>query len=425
MTHLDLFSGIGGFKLAVDWAWPDSKCVGFVEIDKFCQKVLHKHWPDVPIHDDVCTYKYSGEVDLITGGFPCQDISIAGKGEGIEGNRSGLWSEFKRIISEVRPKFALIENVPALTFRGLDTVLYDLAEIGYDAEWQSISAAEVGAWHKRERIWIVAYPTGSRFSSRSDLQQIRDAEESEQTRDRRKYQVGEICDNISNPKSKSSNVGDNKSKREIPKSGNSSCEAPNTTKKGLEGEITESKFSGGQQRLSAKCDWWKSEPDVGRVAHGIPNTLHETIRDYGYANDSDQEAFTKIDSLRGEILRELWDENQEIKSTSLQKSRESGDDFVYEMSCLRTHEKWKLGQWIKKESNLRNMWGTILAKGFSQTQDLQYKLLERIREIERNEKVASSRVDRLKGLGNAIVPQCAFIILNQIKQIMDKENEVY
>ena len=161
---LDLFSGIGGFHLAAEWCWGDElECVGHVEIDKFCQKVLKKHWSDVPIYDDVKTFKYDGEVDLITGGFPCQDISIAGKGEGIEGKRSGLWTEFKRIISECRPKFALIENVPNLIHRGLDRVLCDLAEIGYSCEWQSISASEVGAWHKRERIWIVAYPNSERL----------------------------------------------------------------------------------------------------------------------------------------------------------------------------------------------------------------------------------------------------------------------
>ena len=159
MNHLDLCSGIGGFALAAQWVWgKEHNIVEFVERELYCQQVLGQHWPTVNIHSDICDFVFRGDsVDLITGGFPCQDISIAGKGVGIEGERSGLWTEFKRIIGECRPKFALIENVPALTFRGLDRILCDLAEIGYDAEWQSISASEVGAWHKRERIWIVAY----------------------------------------------------------------------------------------------------------------------------------------------------------------------------------------------------------------------------------------------------------------------------
>ncbi len=165
MRMLDLFSGIGGFSLAAEWTWgKELEIVYMVENDIYCQRVLKKQFPDTPIYSDIRDFKcgtFNG-IDLVTGGFPCQDISIAGKGVGIEGERSGLWTEFKRIISEVRPKFALIENVPILTNRGLDRVLCNLAEIGYDAEWQCISASEVGAWHKRERIWIVAYPTNSR-----------------------------------------------------------------------------------------------------------------------------------------------------------------------------------------------------------------------------------------------------------------------
>ena len=159
MVHLDLFSGIGGFALAAQWI--GFKTIAFCEIDNYCQKILKKNFPDVPIYEDIT--KLDGtkfkNVFLITGGFPCQDISIANiKGVGIEGERSGLWSEFFRIIGEVRPKFALIENVPALTFRGGTKVNGDLTSIGYDTEWQIVGANDVGAWHRRKRIWIVAYP---------------------------------------------------------------------------------------------------------------------------------------------------------------------------------------------------------------------------------------------------------------------------
>ena len=158
---LDLFSGIGGFALAAQWCWGDElDIVGFCEIEKYAQKVLQKNFPGVPIYEDIT--KLNGKdfknIDIITGGFPCQDISIAGKGEGIEGSRSGLWTEMHRIIREIRPRYALIENVPMLTIRGGTRVIADLAEIGYDAEWQIIGADDVGAWHRRKRIWIVAYP---------------------------------------------------------------------------------------------------------------------------------------------------------------------------------------------------------------------------------------------------------------------------
>jgi DNA-cytosine methyltransferase len=158
---LDLFSGIGGFALAAEWVWQeDLEIVGFCEIEPYCQKLLKQNFPGVKIYNDIT--KLDGKslegVDLITGGFPCQDISVAGKGVGIEGKRSGLWSEMYRIISEVRPKYAIIENVPMLLHRGLERVLCDLAEGGFDAEWQIIGADDVGARHRRKRIWIVAYP---------------------------------------------------------------------------------------------------------------------------------------------------------------------------------------------------------------------------------------------------------------------------
>ena len=165
MNHLDLFSGIGGFALAAKRIWEDKlNIVGFCEIEPYAQKVLNKNFPGVPVYKDIKELNGSKfkNIDLLTGGFPCQDISIAGYGVGIEGERSGLWSEMLRIISEIRPKFALIENVSAITFRGGTRVVTDLAQIGYDTEWQTISAAYVGALHRRNRMWFVSYPSDSR-----------------------------------------------------------------------------------------------------------------------------------------------------------------------------------------------------------------------------------------------------------------------
>lgn len=166
MTVGSLFSGIGGLDLGLEWAGFETKW--FCEIEKFPQAVLRKHWPKTPIIEDVRDVKPSESiqrVDVIAGGFPCQDISWAGKGRGIdydlsekEGTRSGLWWEMWRVIRELRPRYVIAENVPALTHRGLDIVLGSLAEIGYDAEWQTISAAGVGAPHIRERVFLVAYP---------------------------------------------------------------------------------------------------------------------------------------------------------------------------------------------------------------------------------------------------------------------------
>lgn len=167
MKVLDLFSGIGGFSLGLERAGMET--VAFCEIDKKAQLVLKKHWPNVPIFEDVSTLKGDeiGSVDVICGGFPCQDISTAGKGEGLSGSRSGLWYEFHRLINELRPKYAIIENVSALRARGLEQVIKTLFEIGYSAQWHCISASSLGAPHQRDRIWIIAYPDLSLSKGRS------------------------------------------------------------------------------------------------------------------------------------------------------------------------------------------------------------------------------------------------------------------
>ncbi len=159
---LDLFSGIGGFSLGLEWTG-GFETVAFCEIEPFPRRVLAKHWPKVPCYDDVRTLtadRLAADgicVDVICGGFPCQDISFAGKGAGLDGARSGLWSEIARLVGEIRPRFVILENVAALLVRGLPSVLRDLATLGYDAEWHCIPASAVGAPHRRDRLWIVAY----------------------------------------------------------------------------------------------------------------------------------------------------------------------------------------------------------------------------------------------------------------------------
>jgi DNA (cytosine-5)-methyltransferase 1 len=160
---LDLFSGIGGFSRGLE-ATGRFYAAAHCEIEKFPRRVLAKHWPEVPCYDDVRTLSAARlaadgiSVAAICGGFPCQDISLAGAGAGLDGERSGLWSEIFRLVGEIEPRFAIVENVSALLGRGLDRVLRDLASIGYDAEWHCIPASYVGLRHIRDRIWIVAYP---------------------------------------------------------------------------------------------------------------------------------------------------------------------------------------------------------------------------------------------------------------------------
>lgn len=173
---LDLFSGIGGFSMGLGRTG-GFETVAFCEIDIFCQYVLRKHWPDVPIYDDVRKLEYGGSVDVVCGGFPCQDISVCGTQQGLGGVRSGLWTEMFRIIGRVRPAYVIIENSPNL-LAGDDgawfsAILCDLASIGYDAEWECIRATAVGAIHERNRVWIIAYPNGSGVEGMDLSQSIR------------------------------------------------------------------------------------------------------------------------------------------------------------------------------------------------------------------------------------------------------------
>ena len=161
---LDAFAGIGGFSYAAERLVGGYKTKQFIEIDEYCQSVLKKNFPNIPIHDDIKTFKAKrGEYDLLTAGFPCKDLSVAGQQRGIgEGTRSGLFYEVIRLIREIRPKFVLLENVRnLLSHKGGETfqeVLFQIAKSGYSAEWSVVSAKDVGACHRRERIWIIAYP---------------------------------------------------------------------------------------------------------------------------------------------------------------------------------------------------------------------------------------------------------------------------
>jgi len=227
-TCIDLFSGIGGFTLGMQWAggW---KTAQFVERDPFCQAVLRKHWPGVPIHDDIATFD-GFPADAVVGGFPCQDISFAGKGAGLGGTRSGLWWEMHRVIDQARPQWCIIENVPALRSRGLDTVLRLLHEIGFDAEWHCLPAAAIGARHRRDRCWIVAYPNRD-----SERRLPVDAE------------VGSASEAVSH-----------------------------AIRHGLERRIEAWAAAGaaGRSCEAGGPGWWANEPDVGRVADGVPARTH-------------------------------------------------------------------------------------------------------------------------------------------------------
>ena len=176
---LDTFAGIGGFSYAAERIVGGFETVQFIEINPFCQKILCKHWPLVPIHDDITTFQPTiGIADVITGGFPCQDISNAGRQAGIkQGTRSGLFFQLMRIICLVQPRYVVLENVAAITSNGLDIVLGSLAEAGYDTEWACIRASDMGACHRRDRWWLIAYTNGKGTQGLRAERQLREARE--------------------------------------------------------------------------------------------------------------------------------------------------------------------------------------------------------------------------------------------------------
>ena len=172
MNYIDLFSGIGGFALGAYWAGMKFKKHYFSEIDPYCIELYKKRFPDAIELGDITKINWKNlpkDNYIVTGGFPCQDISIAGKGEGIHGKRSNLWFTMSDTIRILRPRFTIIENVSELPRNGLNIVLSNLAEIGYDAEWQMISALDMGAPHLRKRIWIVTYPCDNNYEEKKGL----------------------------------------------------------------------------------------------------------------------------------------------------------------------------------------------------------------------------------------------------------------
>jgi DNA (cytosine-5)-methyltransferase 1 len=245
VNELALFAGAGGGILGgklLGW-----RTVCAVERDAYAAQVLAQRQNDgalepFPIWSDVCSFDgrpWRGIVDVVSGGFPCQDISAAGKGAGIDGKRSGLWVQMARIIREVRPRFIFVENSPMLTSRGLGRVLGDLAALGYDAQWTVLSAADVGAPHIRERIWILA----NARSRRCDREDEGKMEQSRRTEIKRS---GFAADTN----------GDQ-------------C-APRTEQQSRRNEA-EPGWETSSPAMSHR--WWAVEPDVGRVAHGVAHRV--------------------------------------------------------------------------------------------------------------------------------------------------------
>lgn len=250
MRELALFAGAGGGILGgVLLGW---RTVCAVEINAFCARRLMQrqnegHLPPFPVWDDVCSFDgrpWRGAVDVVSGGFPCQDISAANSnGAGIDGEKSGLWREFARIVRDVRPKYVLVENSPNLTARGLGRVLGDLAAMGFDAQWGVLSAAAYGAWHRRERMWIVA----------ADAHGVG-------LREQQGWggREGRSCEDVIADDGAAWVVADADRQRELQPQGR----------------------IGDKRRRTRYGAWWDAEPELVRVVHGVASRV-DRIRALG------------------------------------------------------------------------------------------------------------------------------------------------
>ena len=260
-THLDLFSGIGGFALAARWA--GYQTIAFCEQDEYCQRVLERHWPEVPCLNDVHDLDgkdYEG-VSLVTGGFPCQPYSHAGKRRGKDDDRA-IGGEMVRIISEARPAWVLGENVSGFATMGLDDMLSDLESLGYACQTLRVPACAVDAPHRRDRLWIVAYSHSDGACRRGNQLQVLGES----------GQRGKNFEENRDP--------DVSGKNPRPKNGGSSEDVSHSLCEGRARTIRQG-IQGGGDRPSVSSRWLP-EPDVGRVAHGVPRRV-DRIKGLGNA----------------------------------------------------------------------------------------------------------------------------------------------
>ena len=324
LRMIDTFSGIGGFSLAARWLG-GIETVQFVERDPYCQQVLAKHWPTVPIHDDICTFSPApGSADIVCGGFPCQDISQAGKGAGLAGSRSGLFYELLRVVRLVGPRYVVLENVAAITHRGMDDVLGALAEAGYDAEWACIPAAAVGACHQRDRWWCVAYAQGQRRGARQGQ-------------------------------------GASKAGLEGPGAGNSAAGFAADTQ--------------GEQRH----DGGPADPARSAGAAAKP----------GDGDGADAASGSGLELLREMLECRRW------------RSAPNADDKGPQRQAVAGPQR--AGLWPSAPRRLAPDWRSYLSEPV----------------LCRGDDGLSGRVDRLKALGNAVVPQVAMIPLARVLELAD------
>ncbi len=355
MNHLDLFTGIAGFSIAAEWVWGEEyNIIAFCENDKFCRKKLKKLWPDVPIYKDIT--KLNGKeitetIDILTGGWPCQPFSVAGKRRGKKDNRH-LWPEMFRVIQETNPTWIIGENVTGITNMELDNVLSDLEGEGYETQTFNIPACGVNARHRRFRIWVVARDTNSRDGNKGKVKGIQKRKNAEPTR---------ICADVSNTE-KPRSFPTTESRTDIKEQSR-----VDFNKKGEWSEIRSNTTGCGEQIVANT-----SKQDDGECP---PEPMQRQIQQSGKRDKSPDVSNSKEERSQG--------------------IGTSGEQIA------ETHARKKLSMC---DSSDRAIWPVEPDVG-------------------RVAHGVPNRVDRLKALGNAIVPQVAEVIMRGIKEVEDLERK--
>jgi DNA (cytosine-5)-methyltransferase 1 len=439
LTFGSLFAGIGGFDLGFERA--GMACKWQVEINDYATKVLEKHWPNVHRERDIqeCGRHNLQQVDVICGGFPCQDISYAGLGAGLDGERSGLFFEALRVVRELRPRAVVLENVAALLTRGLDRVLGSLASIGFDAEWHCIPAAAVGALHIRDRVFILGYANGNRWNARK------------QARKATRHWIPAVATS-----SYASSMAD----------------TDGTRLEKRQGQNTSGARSNRWPEL-VRSEWWEFEPAVGRSLDGFSGWLdghqrltfksHKRIMAYVINHEGIKNGNATKERTE-EVLRDLRNRfdpkgfqlktggfvgisSQEVLFAHLCKhTTDTADEAWLQLSCEEASWQGVRSVWTQQElasASHRSGQGEQQQREHPDSMQTLSRLLAHDARaawmeycgedaktvlsewgpgwesgIARVANGIPARVDRLRGLGNAVVPQVAEYVGRRVVEVL-------
>ena len=432
---LDTFAGIGGFSYAAEKIIGGFETTQFIEIEPYCQKVLKKHWPDVPIHDDIKTFTARPfQWDVICAGFPCQDISVAGLQKGItKESRSGLFYELMRVVRLVRPKFIVLENVAAILNNGLDIVLGELSEAGYDAEWSIISASSLGACHRRSRWWLVAYPNNNghqrrKFETRNKITPGQDSQIIRPTN----TSNFERCSNDGEDKGKSRTSG-NLSKssdggKTISTDTGRICNLSKTTdnnkrtdsQNNYQENNDRTLVSEGQERIQLSFDRElvrdQTISEDNKIRHGDDNSSDKRM-------DNKKSNITNSDSkrLQGRVM-EVMHELQ-IPSHSRKTDSYSGKERSFQ-SVSNTSDTFGSRTQSNRTKKFKSIWTNAFFNS-KERRTLSPDWTGYVSEpcLRRGDDGLRGRTHRLRALGNSIVPTVAAIPLQRVLDIEKNINK--